>query len=458
MSKGHIPTDSIILGDCMTLLQEMPDESVDLVVSSPPYNLGKEYEARQALEIYLKGQVAVLAQCARVLKKTGSVFWQVGAFSDKGTIIPLDVRFFPIIEGLGLLPKNRIIWARQHGLHATRKFSCRHETILWFIKSEDHIFNLDPIRVPQKYQNKKHYRGDRKGEFSCNPDGKNPGDIWLFRNVKHNHEEQTIHPCQFPEDLIARIILAVTNPGGLVLDPYMGTGTVAVVARDHGRHFVGAELDTRYHGVAQRRLSGLPDENNCFPNLKTLRNYVERTGLPASKFRFDMQVGGTPTDRAKSRIFSEEYHLEEMERRLSHEEESFAARIRKEDQPEDYFQGGQVRITKLGNDKTDDATLPMWVAKVYSLIKEGYPLLASDVLMTEVDNLFLKGEFDCVNALLDRFDLDRLDTNMAVGLLCVTWPAAAKLPDRPKLVERVKAHILKIETGERVARLLEGLK
>lgn len=212
---AKLPLNSIVLGDCKELLSTLPSESIDLVVSSPPYNLGKEYEARKALELYLSEQAIILKECVRVLKKTGSIFWQVGAFSDNGILIPLDVRYFVILEQLGLQPRNRIIWARQHGLHATRKFSCRHETILWFTKSDHYIFNLDSVRVPQKYQNKKHYRGERKGELSCNPEGKNPGDIWLFRNVKHNHEEQTIHPCQFPEDLISRIVLATTNTGGL---------------------------------------------------------------------------------------------------------------------------------------------------------------------------------------------------------------------------------------------------
>ena len=95
----------------------------------------------------------------------------------------------------------------------------------------------------------------------------------MFRNVKHNHEEQTIHPCQFPEDMIARIVLSSTPEGATVFDPYMGTGTVAVVARDHNRHFMGAEIDPKYHAVALRRLSGEPDENGSFPNLKTLRDY-----------------------------------------------------------------------------------------------------------------------------------------------------------------------------------------
>ncbi|MBW4669128.1 MAG: site-specific DNA-methyltransferase [Cyanomargarita calcarea GSE-NOS-MK-12-04C] len=333
--KEKLPLDQIVLGNCKSLLSNLPDECVDLIVSSPPYNLGKEYEAKQALNKYLEEQTFILQECSRILKKTGSLFWQVGAFADKGTIIPLDIRFFPILESCGLIPRNRIIWARQHGLHAQKKFSCRHETILWFTKTDDYIFNLDAIRVPQKYQNKKHYRGERKGELSCNPDGKNPGDIWLFRNVKHNHEEQTIHPCQFPEDLVARIVLATTLKDDLVFDPYMGTGTVAIVAKDYGRHFMGTEIDPAYHEVALRRLSGEPDENGCFPNLKTLRDYVERTSQPVEKFKFDVQVGEKPSERSKAKIYPEEYHLQEMQERLLYEETAFAAILRNEDIPID---------------------------------------------------------------------------------------------------------------------------
>ncbi len=329
--KEKLPLDQIVLGNCKSLLSNLPDECVDLIVSSPPYNLGKEYEAKQALNKYLEEQTFILQECSRILKKTGSLFWQVGAFADKGVIIPLDIRFFPILESCGLIPRNRIIWARQHGLHAQKKFSCRHETILWFTKTDDYIFNLDAVRVPQKYQNKKHYRGERKGQLSCNPDGKNPGDIWLFRNVKHNHEEQTIHPCQFPEDLVARIVLATTLKDDLVFDPYMGTGTVAIVAKDYGRHFMGTEIDQTYHQVALRRLSGEPDENGCFPNLKTLRDYVERTSQAVEKFKFDVQVGEKPSERSKAKIYPEEYHLQEMQERLLYEETAFAAILRNED-------------------------------------------------------------------------------------------------------------------------------
>lgn len=319
--------NKIHLGDCLEMLSRVPDASVDLVVSSPPYNIGKEYETKRELEHYLDEQRQVLRECHRVLKPTGSIFWQVGSFSHKGMLVPLDIKFFPILEDLGMLPRNRIVWVRQHGLHATKKFSARHETILWFSKGETYNFSLDAIRVPQKWQNKKSFRGDNKGELTCNPEGKNPGDVWVFQNVKHNHEEQTIHPAQFPEGLIARILLATTPEGGVALDPYMGTGTVAVVARDHGRNFVGAELDERYHSVAMRRLSGEPDENGTFPNLKTLRAYVTRTGKPIENYRFDVQIGKVASDGSKAKIYPEEYHAAELVERLQYEADAFEAKI-----------------------------------------------------------------------------------------------------------------------------------
>lgn len=337
-----VELDRIHLGSCMDLLKSLPDGSVDLVVSSPPYNIGKAYESRVELKRYLEAQTEVLAECARVMSDRGSIFWQVGAYSNAGTLVPLDVRFFPILEDLGLIPRNRIMWVRQHGLHGRRKFSCRHETILWFTKTDDYPFNLDDIRVPQKWQNKRNYSGDAKGELSCNPDGKNPGDVWLFRNVKHNHEERTVHPAQFPEDMIARIVLATTDPGGVVLDPYMGVGTAAVVARDLGRRFLGAETDEGYHEIATRRLAGEPDADGSFANLKALRDYVERTGEPIDRYRFDVQVGKRATERSKAKIFPEEYHRQEFERRVDYEERAFGAALRGEEIPEDENLNGRA--------------------------------------------------------------------------------------------------------------------
>lgn len=345
--------DHIHLGDCRELLAELPDESVDLVVTSPPYNLGKEYESKKALEVYIAEKTEVLEECVRVLKQSGSIFWQVGSFSEDGMLIPLDVRFFPVLESLGMIPRNRIAWIRSHGVHARNKFSARYETVLWFTKSDDYKFNLDPVRVPQKYRNKKHHKGEKKGELSCNPDGKNPSDIWAFRNVKHNHEEQTIHPCQFPEDMVARMMLSTTEERDVVLDPYMGAGTVAVVARDYDRHYLGAETEEKYHEVAIRRLDGTPDKNNCFPNLKTLRDYVERTGEPIERFSFDRQTGEKPTPRSKAKIHSEQHHLEEKVKRLLFETEHFSAMRKGEEPPEDYFQKGRVRKNKTEKSKRE---------------------------------------------------------------------------------------------------------
>ncbi len=345
-SVPEVFTNEIVNGDCLDLLRELPEGSVDLVVSSPPYNLGKEYETKRALQDYVADQAKVLSECARVLSESGSIFWQVGSYANKGMLIPLDVRFFPILEDLGLIPRNRIAWARQHGLHASKKFSARYETILWFTKSDSYTFNLDDVRVPQKYQNKKSWRGENKGELTCNPNGKNPGDIWLFRNVKHNHEEQTLHPCQFPEDMISRIVLCSTNPGDVVLDPYMGTGTVAVVAQDLKRNFVGAELDPSYHRVALQRLSRAPDGDGVFANLKNLRDYCEERGLDPSRFRFAAQTAEKATAKGQSKIYSEEHHLDEMERRLGYEEDCFSADLRGVARPEDSFVGGQVKPAK----------------------------------------------------------------------------------------------------------------
>jgi len=319
--------NTISLLDALIFCKSLPDDYVDLVVSSPPYNIGKEYESKKSLDLYIKEQNALLKECVRVLKPTGSIMWQLGSYCHNGMTIPLDVKIFPILESFGMLPINRIVWIRPHGLHSKNKFSGRHETILWFSKSKNYTFNLDSIRVPQKYQNKKYHKGQKQGQFSCNPLGKNCGDIWAFQNVKHNHEEQTIHPCQFPEDMIARIILATTNKGEIVLDPYMGSGTTAVVAHNLNRNFIGSEIDKKYHSIAMSRLNGNPDGKNFFPNLKTLRQYVDSNKVNIEDFKFDVQVGNIPTTKNKSKINSEDYHCVEIEKRLIEEESFFSKKL-----------------------------------------------------------------------------------------------------------------------------------
>jgi adenine-specific DNA-methyltransferase len=116
------------------------------------------------------------------------------------------------------------------------------------------VFNLDRVRVPQKYPGKKHFKGPKAGQYSCNPLGKNPGDLWVIPNVKSNHIEKTQHPCQFPVELIERLVLSLTNEGDWILDPFMGTGTTLIAAIRHGRRGVGAEIVPDYVQLARERI------------------------------------------------------------------------------------------------------------------------------------------------------------------------------------------------------------
>jgi len=241
-------------GDCLEFLKTIPDESVTLVVTSPPYNIGKEYEKKVSLEIYYKWQEKVIQECYRILKNNGSICWEVGNYVSNGEITPLDIYLYPIFNSLNLHLRNRIIWEFGHGLHCSKRFSGRYETILWFTKTDDYIFNLDSVRVPQKYPNKRYFKGPKKGELSCNPLGKNPSDVWDIPNVKSNHIEKTIHPCQFPIELMERFVLSMTNKDDIVFDPFMGVGTTAIAALMHDRKAAGSELEKKYVEVAKERI------------------------------------------------------------------------------------------------------------------------------------------------------------------------------------------------------------
>jgi adenine-specific DNA-methyltransferase len=256
ISSQFTPKAQAVLhvGDCLELLACMPDSSVQLVVTSPPYNIGKPYEKRMALQDYMEQQALVIAQCFRVLAENGSICWQVGNYVDQGEIIPLDIVLYPVFHSLGLKLRNRIIWHFEHGLHCSKRFSGRYETVLWFTKSDDYVFNLDPVRVPQKYPGKKHFKGEKAGTLSGNPLGKNPSDMWIIPNVKSNHVEKTEHPCQYPVELVERLVLSMTQAGDAVFDPFLGAGTSIVAALKHGRRGIGAELSEAYAGIAKERI------------------------------------------------------------------------------------------------------------------------------------------------------------------------------------------------------------
>lgn len=244
-------------GDAQTLLDAMPERSVQLVVTSPPYNIGKAYERKKKTSVdeYVTQQRATIMRCAALLKPGGSICWQIGNHVSDNEVYPIDIMLYPVFRELGLVLRNRIVWHFEHGLHCARRFSGRYETILWFTwPGRAYAFDVDPIRVAQKYPGKKYFKGPKAGQYSANPLGKNPGDVWIIPNVKHNHVEKTAHPCQFPVELIERLILALTKKNDLVLDPFAGAGTAAVAAVLHGRRAAGAEVVPEYVRIARRRL------------------------------------------------------------------------------------------------------------------------------------------------------------------------------------------------------------
>jgi adenine-specific DNA-methyltransferase len=268
--EEHFGTDAEIVlyhGAVENFLTTLPDNTVQLIITSPPYNLGKEYESRVSIEKYLETQAEIIAQLCRVLRDDGSICWQVGNFVEDGEVFPLDIFYYGIFKKLGLFLRNRIVWHFEHGLHASKRFSGRYETILWFTKSDQYVFNLDPVRVPSKYPGKRHFKGPNKGKPSGNPLGKNPSDIWQIvaqdweeelwniPNVKANHPEKTIHPCQFPIELVERCVLALTNEGDWVFDPYAGVGSTLIAATKHNRRAMGCEKETQYVEIARQRLA-----------------------------------------------------------------------------------------------------------------------------------------------------------------------------------------------------------
>lgn len=253
-------------GDTLEFTHTIPENQITLIITSPPYNLGKIYEKRVSIEEYLNQQEVVIKELIRILRDDGSLCWQVGNYVENGEIFPLDTYFYPIFKRHKMNLRNRIIWHFGHGLHASKRFSGRYETLLWFTKSDNYIFNLDAVRVPAKYPGKRSYKGKDRGEPSGNPLGKNPSDfwelmmkewedgIWKFPNVKSNHPEKTIHQCQYPIELVERCVLAFTNKDDWVFDPYCGVGSALIAGLIHERKVVGCDKEQDYIDITKQRI------------------------------------------------------------------------------------------------------------------------------------------------------------------------------------------------------------
>lgn len=266
--SSYSENNTIVLheGDTYKFLKTIPDKTITMAITSPPYNVGKVYEKKTTITKYLKDQEKVIGELVRILNDNGSICWEVGNYIEKGEVYPLDIYYYDIFKKHNLKLRNRIIWHFGHGLHASKRFSGRYETILWFTKTDDYTFNLDPVRVPSKYPGKRHYKGPKKGQPSCNPKGKNPSDIWKvvnrdwedevwdIPNVKSNHPEKTIHPCQFPIELVERCVLALTDENDRVLDPYAGVGSALIAGLKQNRRVIGVEKEHKYIEITKKRI------------------------------------------------------------------------------------------------------------------------------------------------------------------------------------------------------------
>lgn len=262
--------------NALIFCNKLKNSSIKLIITSPPYNIGKEYETKTSIEEYIAKMEPMIAEFVRVLRDDGSICWQVGNYVDDGEVFPLDIYFYALFKKYGLKLRNRIIWHFGHGLHCSKRFSGRYETILWFTKSDDYTFNLDDVRIPSKYPGKRYYKGDKKGAVSSNPKGKNPEDVWELTvnklkddwdsliwdipNVKANHPEKVDHPCQFPVELVERCVLALTDEGEIVYDPFAGVGSTLLGALKNSRIAYGTELEQKYIDIGLLRIIQLKND------------------------------------------------------------------------------------------------------------------------------------------------------------------------------------------------------
>ena len=254
-SKSEFCDGAIIHANCLAAIPQLKDESIRLVFTSPPYYQGKDYDNSKLLGDFFDHIKECQTRLMPKVQPGGSICWQVGCQVRNGVTIPLDYYVHQICNGFPELKlRNRVIWTFGHGEHAKNRLSGRYETVLWYTKGDHYLFDLDRIRIPQKYPGKKHYKGPNRGQLSGNPLGKNPGDVWEIPNVKANHVEKTEHPCQFPVSLAARFIRALTTEDDTILDPHSGSASTAIAALECGRQFQCIEVDERYYNLSVRRV------------------------------------------------------------------------------------------------------------------------------------------------------------------------------------------------------------
>lgn len=236
MDKGL----TVLCGDAVEEMSKLPEKSVRLIVTDPPYNLGKNYGNSKdslAFEEYLSFSRKWLSEAKRLLTDDGSIY------------VCMGVRYISYIytileQELGFTFNSWITWHYTQGIGKTKGFSPRHDDILMFTKHpKDFVFHLDDVRVPQKY-----YRSVN------NMRGANPGNVWEFSHMHYCNRNRKEHPTQKPEGLFERMILASSDVGDTVLDPFVGSGTALRVCQQTGRNGIGIDNNPAYIAMTHRRL------------------------------------------------------------------------------------------------------------------------------------------------------------------------------------------------------------
>ncbi len=261
---------AIYHGDCIEALRLLPEKIANLTVTSPPYNIGKEYESLIETSDYVRWSIKWMEEIHRVTADDGSFWLNLGYFevANKGLAVPITYLLWDKTKFYLL---QEVIWNYAAGVACKTRFSPRNEKLLWYVKNKlQYTFNLDEVRDPNvKYPNQK-----KNGKLKCNPLGKNPSDVWQIAKVtsgtNRSSKERTSHPAQFPTAMIARIIKSSSNSGDLVIDPFMGSGSTAVTALAYGRNVIGFELEQKYIEIAKERIDKHYYEENLLRSQSVL--------------------------------------------------------------------------------------------------------------------------------------------------------------------------------------------
>jgi site-specific DNA-methyltransferase (adenine-specific) len=248
-----IEPNSIFEGDTLDLLSSLPDECGDLIIADPPYSLEKDREFGKGAffdskELWLTWCKRWLTQAKRILKPQGNLF--VYAIHHNACFLQC------FMYEMGLEYRRQIIWHYENGWSRyTTGPACHYEPILWFARRRDSTFHI--IREPYKSQDRLRHKITKNGKtWTPNPDGRQAGDVWKFPTLAGRRfaEERTEHPTQKPLSLSRRLVEHFSNPGDLVIIPFVGSGSECVASIEAGRHFIGAEINPAYVAVARARV------------------------------------------------------------------------------------------------------------------------------------------------------------------------------------------------------------